>query len=339
MVAIGKDDRVRCKMIPDSQDPIPVACEDDDNARTVPYVIMGIPVQSFEQRQKISRMLYIAVLWMLLVSVDHTANINYSSVNGRDLHLCRQIQARSQGRSYETDYDNYSRITVVAYIISWGVALLIPCIGYTGAKRRRRGHINVFRVFGGCFAGVSVLVAIDNISAAVSSASLSEANFDRMHESCRRLAQDAKVSYLIFGIISLLLACTQFAAFVVANRVYNDYEFWTSSVQNGIAPAPVSLRRDQLNDSEAQTRRVPFARIEITQPSPRNLRPLHGRLRSAVVVPSHDEHDAEDLHLQSGNKRNDQHEDDNTIPTAKEVVAPPPKQMSPLRRLSDSFRS
>ena len=191
----------------------------------------------------------------------------------------------------------------------------------------------MFRVFGGCFAGVSVLVAIDNISAAVSSASLSQANFDRMHESCRRLAQDAKVSYSIFGVISLLLACTQLAAFVVANRVYNDYEFWTNSVQNGIAPAPVSLRRDQLNDLEAQSRRVPFAHIEITQPFPRNLRPLHGRLRSAVVVPSH----AEDL--QSGTKMNDQHEDDNTIPTAKEVVAPPPKQISPLRRMSASFRS
>ena len=209
-------------MIVSSHDPIPVALvetsgEQDNNTSPVHYVIMGIPVQSYEQRQKVSRLLFIAVLWMLLVCVDHTVNINYSLKNGKDLHLCRQIQARLQGRSYNSDYTTFMNVTLVAYVISWGVALSIPCIGYTGAKRRRKGHINMFRVFGGCFGGISVMVSIDNISSAVSSATLSQANFDQMHESCRRLEQDAKVSYIIFGAISLLLACTQFAAFVFAS--------------------------------------------------------------------------------------------------------------------------
>jgi len=171
-----------------------------------------------------------------------------------------------------------------------------------------RGHINVFRVFGGCFACISTLVAVDNFLNAHKISIMTEEYLDQVHESCARLAVNAEPIHIAFGCISLLLAVTQFSAFVFANQVYYDLEFW------GITPVD-NEDSDDLEEGHVQSHQVPFARIELRQPLS-NLLPLD--LDGSMTE--------EDLTVTAGIS---------DIPTAKEVVAPPPTRRSvSLTRIS-----
>ena len=276
----------------------------------VHFVVMGIPVQSTAQAKKISRLLWIAFGWFIFVCIDHSASIHYSAINSKDLYDCQKITAAAngQGSTNTGDSEQYNTFVLVGYVLSWIVATSIPCIGYSGAKRRLRGHINVFRVFGGCFACISTLVAVDNFLNAHKISIMTEEYLDQVHESCARLAVNAEPIHIAFGCISLLLAVTQFSAFVFANQVYYDLEFW------GITPVD-NEGSDDLEEGHVQSHQVPFARIELRQPLS-NLLPLD--LDGSMTE--------EDLTVTAGIS---------DIPTAKEVVAPPPTRRSvSLTRIS-----
>ena len=251
----------------DDDNTIPVAQEHSDDG--VIHVVMGIPVQSAEQAHKITRLLRISFAWMIMVTIDHSAAIHYSQMHAKDLHTCRQVNAAANGqRTSTSDYDTYRFFVIIGYVLSWLVALGIPCIGYSGAKRRLRGHINVFRIFGGCFGGMSVFVTIDNFMHAARARYYTEAYYHTIHPACARLAIDAEVTYSIFTVISLGLTITQVLAAVFANTVYYDYEFWENRAIHGrVGVAPV-LSVEDVTDVEAQTTRVPFARIELDRQVP-----------------------------------------------------------------------
>jgi hypothetical protein len=286
----------------------------------VHFVVMGIPVQSLLQAKKISRLLWIAFGWFIFVCIDHSASIHYSTINAKDLYDCQKITAAAngQGSTNTGDSEQYNSFVLVGYVLSWIVATSIPCIGYSGAKRKLRGHINVFRVFGGCFACISTLVAVDNFLNAHKISIMTEEYLDQVHESCARLAVNAEPIHIAFGCISLLLAVTQFSAFVFANQVYYDLEFW------GITPVDNEDSDDLEVGGHVQSVQVPFARIELRQPLS-NLLPLD--LDGSMTE--------EDLTIIAGINNGGGAGGGADIPTAKEVVAPPPTRRSvSLTRIS-----
>ena len=300
---------------------LPVAQEaTDTQTRSSPqllnetHVVLGIPVQSLEQADKVRRLLWISFGWMSMVTIDHSCSIHYSNVNAKDLYECRQVTASESGRpSTTTDPETYANFVLAGYIFSWVIGLAIPCIGYSGAKKRLRGHINVFRVFGGCFSFISWIVTIDNFMAAYSASNLSQEYFDQAHDSCARLATDAELIHIVFGVISMMLAMTQCAAFGFAHSVYNDGEFWNNPLPiRGIGPTPISIRSHEMEELEAQSHQVPFARVELQS------LPNHAVIEG--VVAQHE----------TGSSFNGEDDD---IPTAKEMTRSPPKR-SMVRRLS-----
>ena len=290
------------------------------------HVVLGIPVQSKAQAKKVTRLLWIAMGWMVMVSIDHSVSIDYLNSNSKDLYNCRQYNAAANGDSDKvanTNNTTYSNFLLAGYIISWVVAIAIPCIGYSGAKRRLRGHINVFRVFGGCFACISCYVTIDNFISAYRAANLSEDYFDKVHESCARLARAAELKYITFGVISLLLASTQCLAFGFASQIYNDTVFWTSSDNiRGIAGRVVPLNEEQMTNLEDQSHSVPFARMELQENRTVNLVPLStsmtvGEMAAATNVNSlTTQNQGVNINFDGGSEKNE------SIPQAKVVTSP-----------------
>jgi hypothetical protein len=300
----------------DTEENIPIAQELARIGLPAPYtyLVVGIPVQSIDQARKVQRLLWISLAWMIMVSIDHTASILYSNMHARDLHNCRTATVQASDSPRSTDYQTYTSLVLVGYIISWCVAIAIPCIGYTGARRRLRGHINVFRLFGGCFAGISIIVTLDNLLSALRAGSLTEEYYNSIHASCRNLAINAEITYSIFGFISFLLAMTQCTAFSFANTVYNDIDFWSQNVRIHPAPAPAIIPQNEMEDSEGQTTRVPFASIELNQPYPPNLRSLTSGRNGSLIQPIH-VRNFEDMQ-QIEAKRADNDDDVGEIPIA-----------------------
>ena len=111
-----------------------------------PFVVMGIPLQTREQARSVKHLMTIAIVWLVLVSIDTLCQLVYSLENSEDYHTCRLRTVPHQHdaqRDEIGDLDTYRRYTVIAYAFSFIVAVSIPLIGYVGARKRLRSHINV----------------------------------------------------------------------------------------------------------------------------------------------------------------------------------------------------
>ena len=103
--------------------------------------------------------------------------------------------------------------------------------------------------------------------------------YEQMHESCREATRDAALIYSMFGVASGLLAITQCSAFVLANKLYTDYEFFTEPANHTVSVHPVATVAGPSTVAET----APYATIS---PQQRGLitAPQIGA-RPSVIVP------------------------------------------------------
>ena len=125
---------------------------------------------------------------------------------------------------------------------------------------------------------LSVVALIDNFNTAARVGEFTTEYYERMHESCREATRDAALIYSMFGVASGLLAITQCSAFVLANKLYTDYEFFTEPAHRSATVHPVATVASAVGET------APYATIAPEQQHGLIAPPRIGS-RATVILP------------------------------------------------------
>ena len=188
------------------------------------YNVLGIVVENLDHKIKLERLFRLATLWLILVCIDHTANLVHVLVNADGLRACGDANAFTKAEAM--DSGAFQAVMMVGYLFSFGVALSIPVLAFIGAKRRRREYVSMIRAFGVVFSAVSMTIMIHHFTLGASYGA-NQQDFDRkMHKSCAELSRKAGQLYMSFGFLAMLLAGIQCATLVASQRLMSEIDFW-----------------------------------------------------------------------------------------------------------------
>ena len=103
------------------------------------YVVMGIPVQLLSQKIRVRNLMVVALVWSFLVLVDQTSQLAYTVSNFQQTRECYENQTLADTEGGSEDLT----LIYITFIPSVIVGAGIPLLGYFGALRRYKAHINV----------------------------------------------------------------------------------------------------------------------------------------------------------------------------------------------------
>lgn len=239
--------------------------ESDYGDQGMGHNVLGITVANYDQKWKLERLLRLAILWLIFVCIDHTANLVHILVNADSLQACRK--ANSFTHTEDIDTTAFRSVMTLLYIFSFGVAISVPITAYMGAKRRRRSYIAMIRIFALLLSLASFALMIQHFTLSVSNAANEQSYEQRMHTNCAQLSRNAGQLYMVFGFLAMLLGCTQCAMFVTSQRILAEVDFWY--IRAEVLPQPISIEGQAVQhaapNNESSTRRIARPSMSVTE--------------------------------------------------------------------------
>ena len=94
------------------------------------YNVLGITVGDIDHKTKLEKLFRLSIMWLVVVCIDHTANLVQVLVNADGLQECRDANTFTKAETM--DSQAFRAVLIVGYLISFGVTFSIPMLAYVG---------------------------------------------------------------------------------------------------------------------------------------------------------------------------------------------------------------